>query len=264
MECPKCGYLMDDTTTECPRCARAAQAPLLLPPAVPQVTSYTAAPGSAGMGNSGTAALPRTCGFATGALVCGLAGLCTGGVSALVGLVLGIIALVQINHNPRQLKGRGLAISGIVVSLLMVAGAIALSIFIQKAMHTMMSSHDGKVGMTAAMQQQITQGILRFHTDTGVYPDTLTELGVASESQLTTKVPPHTYHGPYVHAVGAFGIADPIDGTNIPANPLVDKHDTVIAHHWVYDKKTGTVHSPVSTNEIPDLSTPRRPKAFPP
>ena len=243
MECPKCGYLMDDATSECPRCARMAQMPEL-PPAAAQ--PYYAAPGYAGMA-------ARTSGLSIASLVCGIAGLCTCGVSALVGFVLGIIAMVQINKNPQQLKGLGLAISGMVVSLFMVGVVILLSIIGIKGM----STHVGKIGMAYTIQRQLDQQLLRFHTDTGVYPDTLLDLQAASERQLTTKVPKGSYHGPYVQAVGAFGIGMPITGTSIPANPLVDSKDPVIAHHWIYDKTTGTVHSPVYADELEALDANR-------
>lgn len=36
MDCPKCGYVMDPFTTECPRCARAGAVPGTPPPAGPQ------------------------------------------------------------------------------------------------------------------------------------------------------------------------------------------------------------------------------------
>jgi hypothetical protein len=60
---------------------------------------------------------PKTSGLAVASLVCGLLG-CLG-VTAIVGLVLGIIGLRQINRSEGRLGGRGLAIAGIVISALM-------------------------------------------------------------------------------------------------------------------------------------------------
>jgi len=71
----------------------------------------------------------QTSGLAVTSLVLGILGLITCGVSALVGLVLGIIALLKINKSQGTLKGSGLAIAGICVS-----GAFLLLIPIQAAL----------------------------------------------------------------------------------------------------------------------------------
>ena len=49
-------------------------------------------------------------------LVLGCLGLLTCGITALVGLVLGIIALARINKSNGQLGGRGLALAGTIIS----------------------------------------------------------------------------------------------------------------------------------------------------
>jgi prepilin-type processing-associated H-X9-DG protein len=56
----------------------------------------------------------KTCGLAIASLVLGILGLC--GITALVGLILGIVALVKINRSGGRLSGQGLAIAGICVS----------------------------------------------------------------------------------------------------------------------------------------------------
>lgn len=58
----------------------------------------------------------KTSGLAIASLVLGVLGIFTLGLTAIVGLVLGIIALVQINRSKGQLGGLGLAIAGIAVS----------------------------------------------------------------------------------------------------------------------------------------------------
>jgi prepilin-type processing-associated H-X9-DG protein len=57
-----------------------------------------------------------TSGLAIASLVLGILGIFTCGVGALVAIVLGIVALVQINKSQERLKGRGLAIAGICVA----------------------------------------------------------------------------------------------------------------------------------------------------
>ena len=58
-------------------------------------------------------AQPKTSGLAIASLVCALT--C---VAAPVGLILGIVAAVQIDRNKNELKGMGLAVAGIVIGAL--------------------------------------------------------------------------------------------------------------------------------------------------
>src|ERR1017187_7968277 len=74
---------------------------------------FAAAPGAA----PPLAAPPgpiKTSGLAITSLVLGILGMC--GITALVGLILGIVALVKINRSGGRLSGQGLAIAGICVS----------------------------------------------------------------------------------------------------------------------------------------------------
>ena len=74
---------------------------------------FTAAPG-APPPLTATPAAVKTSGMAIASLVLGILGLC--GITALVGLVLGIVSLVKINRSGGRLSGQGLAIAGICVS----------------------------------------------------------------------------------------------------------------------------------------------------
>jgi prepilin-type processing-associated H-X9-DG protein len=62
------------------------------------------------------AAPPKTSGLAVTSLVLGLLGLLSCGLTALVGLVLGFMALSRIKHSNGQLGGQGLAMAGTIVS----------------------------------------------------------------------------------------------------------------------------------------------------
>ncbi len=59
---------------------------------------------------------PKTSGLAITSLVLGCLGLLTCGLTSLVGLILGIIALVRISKSKGQLGGQGLALAGTIVS----------------------------------------------------------------------------------------------------------------------------------------------------
>ena len=65
------------------------------------------------------AASAKTSGMAVTSLVLGCLGVLSCGVTSLVGVVLGIIALVRINKSKGELKGQGLALAGIIVSLVL-------------------------------------------------------------------------------------------------------------------------------------------------
>jgi len=60
---------------------------------------------------------PKTSGMAIASLVLGLVGFC--GVTAIIGMILGLVSLIKIGKSNGQLKGKGLAISGMIVSSVM-------------------------------------------------------------------------------------------------------------------------------------------------
>ncbi len=59
-------------------------------------------------------AAPKTSGMAVASLVLGICGFC--GITAIIGAILGVAALIRIQKSNGVLGGRGLAIAGIVVS----------------------------------------------------------------------------------------------------------------------------------------------------
>lgn len=71
----------------------------------------------------------KTSGLAIASLVLGILGLVSCGATALIGLVLGIVAMVKIKNSEGRLSGNGLAIAGTAVS-----GVFLLLIPIQAAM----------------------------------------------------------------------------------------------------------------------------------
>jgi prepilin-type processing-associated H-X9-DG protein len=81
-----------------------------------QPAGGSAAPPLPAAGTQSAAAQPKNSGLAVTSLVLGCLGLLSCGITSLVGLVLGIIALVRINKSNGQLGGRGLAQAAIIVS----------------------------------------------------------------------------------------------------------------------------------------------------
>jgi len=61
-------------------------------------------------------AAPKTSGLAVTSLVLGVLGLFTCGLTALFGLILGIIAMVKVKNSGGKLSGNGLALAGVIVS----------------------------------------------------------------------------------------------------------------------------------------------------
>jgi prepilin-type processing-associated H-X9-DG protein len=62
------------------------------------------------------AAAPKTSGLAVTSLVLGVLGVFTCGLTALFGLILGIIAMVKVKNSGGKLSGNGLALAGVIVS----------------------------------------------------------------------------------------------------------------------------------------------------
>jgi prepilin-type processing-associated H-X9-DG protein len=86
----------------------------------------SAAPGAAPPAPSpAPPAAAKTSAMAITSLVMGILGLC--GITAVVGLILGIISLVKINRSGGRLSGQGLAIAGICVSGFMLLFSIPIT-----------------------------------------------------------------------------------------------------------------------------------------
>lgn len=74
----------------------------------------------------------RTSGLAVSSLVLGILGFISCGITALVGLILGIVSLVQIKKG--KVVGKGLAITGIVLSTLaLLAAPVVLGLLFREA-----------------------------------------------------------------------------------------------------------------------------------
>ncbi len=246
MPCPKCGSELD-ASGACPRCAQAAQEPLLPPPVATYTPMYTGMPGTV---------VARTSGMAIAALVLGIVAVISFGFLGFLGifgLVFGIIALVQISSNRQQLQGTGLAVTGTVLSVV----GMLLSLMILAGATTLWKKSPeirgvfGNAVKAATVNATLQQGIQKFNHDTGVNPDSLKDLIAISAKDVKAKIKPGSYKGPYLRGT------DGIDGTAIPKNPLVDPKDTNIEHHWVYDSMNGLVKPSQDHMALPMQTPPR-------
>jgi type II secretory pathway pseudopilin PulG len=144
-------------------------------------------------------AKPRK-GLAVASLVIGLISLPTLGlllVGAIVGLVLGIVALTKASNQPQFYGGKALAVGGIVASVLSlvmipvvgVIGAIVVPMWSR-------SARDARATAAINALEAIHQAEIRFNSQNGRY-GTLRELadaGLIRESYATTPVGGYLYY----------------------------------------------------------------------
>lgn len=64
---------------------------------------------------------PATSGWAIASLVSSIAGLCTGGLASIAGVICGHIALSEIGAAQGRVEGRSLAIAGLVIGYTVIA-----------------------------------------------------------------------------------------------------------------------------------------------
>ncbi len=119
---------------------------------------------------------PKTSGLAIASLVLGIFGICYG-ITGLIGLILGIVALKQIKDSNGMITGRGLAIGGIATGsffvFLFVVGiiaAIAIPLFLQ-------GQGQAKLAEAQANLKDIYAAQIRYKTENGEYAASFTALG---------------------------------------------------------------------------------------
>jgi len=79
------------------------------------------------VGQSGTEVEPKTSGLAIASLVLSITGVCCG-IGGIIGLILGCVALSQINNSNGRLTGKGLAIAGIVLGIVSILGMLVTTV----------------------------------------------------------------------------------------------------------------------------------------
>jgi len=111
MFCPQCGEKNPDDSKFCSKCGEALTAAAAAPAAPAPAPAPRAAAGE------------KTSGMAIAALVTGIAGFIFFGILSILAIIFGAIGIRQTNKDP-SLKGRGMAVAGLVLGILGVAGGI--------------------------------------------------------------------------------------------------------------------------------------------
>jgi general secretion pathway protein G len=143
---------------------------------------------------------PKTSGHAIASLILGLAGFCTAGLGAIVGIILGIVALRKISAGGGRVTGRGLAIGGVVVSCvgLLVGAAVAVVVVGGLAFVGTRAGVMKERAMSASAAVDIANlsvALDAFEVDCGRYPTT--EEGLQALAQAPAQAAAN-WRGPYV------------------------------------------------------------------
>ncbi len=125
MICPRCSYDNSESANYCLQCGHDLHEPYVpgseppQPPAAPVSPPQPSAPAG-----------PTTSGLAIAALVCAIIGPCFGLIPDVAAVILGILAITEIDASDGMKTGRGMAIAGIAVGVAMLLLAIAYTVIV--------------------------------------------------------------------------------------------------------------------------------------
>jgi hypothetical protein len=205
--CPNCHTENADEFRFCQSCG--AELSPAAPPPSPAAPPLLAPPPSITESMSAPLEPPRTSGMAIASLVLGILGLFTCGVSAVFGVVFGIVGLLQAKNSQGRLQGSGLAIAGLVISAFLIVVFALLGSFVVPAMMKSFGNSGEFMHMATCTshQQRISQDILLYAQDHhGVLPPSLQKISVDSSLLECPSALHHAPHGDYgynSHLAGA-------------------------------------------------------------
>ena len=235
-KCEKCGANIYGKNADCLVCsgqlptATEIAHPFATPPAAQQF-GVTAPPPSQ---RPPFPMLTKTSGLAIAALVLGLFACIP--VVGVVGIILGIIALKQINTSRGQLTGQGMAIAGIICSFVFIIPSFIFCFIVVPRL--MYAADRARAATYHANQAEIQSALEQFHYDCGVYPAVLDDLyqttstGLNSATTQNHNFSTTNFNAPYLKV--NHGISSTVC---LPVNPYVDNSVATNKdsdHHWSY------------------------------
>ncbi|MBI5091328.1 MAG: DUF4190 domain-containing protein [Candidatus Hydrogenedentes bacterium] len=196
-ECPHCAQILEftddyaDQVAACPHCNNSLTVPSAIPMAAPAIPIQPPslprfAPGMTGA--TATAGPSQTCGLAVASVTLGITSfLCFGPLCAIPGIITGHMALSEIRKTPRELKGQGMATTGLILSYVNVAIAalvflclIAAPILLPVLSDSNVLSHDPDAAGRATCQNNLKQMGLVFKMFAGENKNLFPELNPQS------------------------------------------------------------------------------------
>jgi hypothetical protein len=170
------------------------------------MTTASVVPTGPSPGAAGAPGKAKTSGLAIASLVAGMLGLCTAGLASIVGLILGITALKRIGRSGGTLRGRALAIAGLIVSictllLWVLAGGIAGVYYLVDQSDRAANVRMYYVPQARQTLSEVESALNRYQDDIG-HPPTAEEGGLrALVRQPTLKDQPaeSKWKGPYIN-----------------------------------------------------------------
>jgi type II secretion system protein G len=132
-------------------------------------------------------------------------GLCTAGLASIVGLILGITALKRIGRSGGALRGRALAIAGLIVSictllLWVLAGAISGVVYLGNESHRAANVGTYYIPQARQTLSEVEGALNRYQDDIG-HPPTAEEGGLRAlvrQPTLKDQPPESKWKGPYL------------------------------------------------------------------